>query len=539
LPAEIVYAGERYHGFLIDVSADGGFIQMPRPVAVGEEVELWFADEQLRPQVARARIVRRRAVPTAAAAILRSGVGFEWTDPTQFARSLGSLAIEIEIEDPPEAEQPARALDEATLSAPAAHEPHASAPAAPLQANAELDPPGEIVPVEAALLVERTTELAPAAVRAEVVVIDEGELGAFEELARSLGARTLRLRWGAQADPVVWEAPPQLVVVSARVAIAVPLSDTMLGAGALGVAVCDSEANTLRARLRRQGYELVVQRAAHPATLRLLFASLLFRHRERRRERRRAFGAAVGLWRGFRRTHGTLLELSPSGGSLLLAREIPPSTRFTLRIPSKHTGGRVLALQAATVRNAVTSNGAVVGLRFEKMSERKRARLEALIRDLDSSGPVPFEAVPGQPVAAGAELRASERRQGQRVRAAHQALSLDPESGVARDVLFGTDLSLGGMRIEPHPRLTRGADLHVVLQPPGGAPPVTVRAEVARDDGERGLVLRFVSPPPAVQRALERMLDAAAEIERTQRTRSARDERVVLGTLVEAEAARA
>jgi hypothetical protein len=90
------------------------------------------------------------------------------------------------------------------------------------------------------------------------------------------------------------------------------------------------------------------------------------------------------------------------------------------------------------------------------------------------------------------------------------------------------------MRVEPHPRLARGARLRLALQPPGGAPPLLLEAEVARDDGERGLVLRFLAVSASARLALERMLDAAADVERTRRTQAAREERLVLGTLVEA-----
>ena len=534
MPAEIVFAGERRHGFLAEVSPGGAFIQMLRPIEPGHEIELWFADSQLTPQVARARVVWRRVAPAAAASVLRAGIGIEWIEAPQFACGLAERGIEVEIEcDPPDA----AAASPDSIASPVYDSlepipgPGSSGPEVTCASSH-----GEIVPVDLRPIFEETIELGPASIRAEVVVIDEGELAAFEGLARSLGAHTLRMRWGAQADPVVWEAPPRVVVVSARVAMLVPLSDAVRSAGTLGVAVCDSEASTLRARLRRQGYELIVQRTTHPATLRLLLASLLFQRRERRKDRRRAFGAEVGFWRGFRRTGATLLELSPSGGSLLLAIDLPRGTKLSVRVPAKHAGGRTLALAATAVRSTPTESGVLVGLCFEKSSARKRARLAELIRGLDESGPVPLSTAQSVSSSAGVAMRV-DRRSGRRVRLEKQALALDPATGIARDVLFGTDLSLGGMRIEPHPRLARGAQLRLALQPPGGAALVTLRAEVARDDGERGLVLRFLAPPASTRLALERMLDAAHEIERTTRNRKAREERVVLGTLVEAELA--
>jgi len=551
MPAEILHCGERTRGFLVDVSPDGAFVQMESPLPVGEEAELWFASDGLAPQVARVRVVRRRSLPAAAAAVGRSGMGVAWIVAPPFVRELDfdeSLAIEVEIDGASDAGgAPSASVPPAPLASPAAppfslepagsREPSRdSLHAAPTAAAEAL---GEIVPVDMPAIIERTTVLGPALVRADVVVIDEGELGGFEELLRALGAATLRMRWGAQAEPFAWEAPPRIVIVSARVALAVPLSDAVLGAGAFGIAVCDSDASTLRAQLRRQGYDLVVQRAAHPATLRLLLASLLFQKRERRAARRRAFGAPIRFWRGFRRTQAVLLELSPKNASLLLAGPLALGTRLTIRIPAAHAGGRRLSLPASVARSVPADDGTLVGLRFGALSARKLARLEALVKQLDSTGPI------AQPSGRHAGLFAlagrprGERRRGRRIALSQQALALDERTGVARDVLFGSDLSLGGMRIEPHPRLARGALVRLALQPPGGAPPVLLEAEVARDDGERGLVLRFVGVSPTTRLALERMLDAAADVERTRRARAAREERIVLGTLFEAgEAAR-
>lgn len=564
LSAEIVHEGSRHQGFLIDVSERGAFIQTTRTLPVGSEVELWFADEQLAPQVARARVKRRRNVPAAALAALRGGIGVEWIEPPAFVRELaGGLAIDVVIDEPDAcgelasaggAAEPASefadcasareadgaARDEAS-DAPEAPASEGAYPAelSPDSASADQpagEPPGaseagEIVPLAEPPLIERTLEIGPAVVSAEVALIDEGELGDIEALLRALGARTLRMRWGAQAEPMLWEAPPQLVVVSARVALAVPLSDAVLGAGALGIAVCDSAASTLRAQLHRQGYTLVVQRSAHPETLRLLFASRLTRPRERRKQRRRAFGGAATFWRGLQRTRCTLLELSPSGASLLLARGLPRGAKLTVRVAARHAGGRTLALPCEVLRATETAHGAVIGLRFAALSARKRARVAALLRQLDATGPLPSRAAP-RPARPSLPFE-RERRRGPRVRVAMQALALDETRQFARDILFGTELSLGGMRIEPHPRLARGAELQLALQPPGGGAPFTLRAQVARDEGERGLVLRFQPLSREAQSGVERVLHAAAEIERTRRVPDAGERRIVMGTLLE------
>ncbi len=524
---EIVSDGHRLHGILVDVSPTGAFIQVASNLRVADEIELWFAGDDFAPQVARARVARKRVSAGGMASALRSGVAVEWIEAPPFARRLetnGRDLVEVEIEFPVE-------------SAPAPASREVLAEARLPSAVAEVDPPsaelGEIVPVESAPLIEDTIELAPTSVRAEVVVLDEGELGGLVEIVQSLGAACLRMRWGCQAEPIEWEAPPRLVIATARVAMAVPIAEAARGTGALGIAVCDSEANTLRARLRRQGYELIVQRSAHPATLRLLIGSLLFRHRERRQEPRRAFGARVRVWRGWRRAHAFFLDVTNSGGSLLLEQPLARGTRLNVRVPREHTGGRALALSAVVERSNASDSGAIVGVRFQELSARKQARLAALVRQLDATGPVAHDPKLAPAFAPREPVASRERRESARVRVSHQALAIDEKTGVARDVLFGTDFSLGGMRVEPHPRLQRGAEVRIALQPPGGAPPVTLLAKVARDDGPRGLVLRFLAPTPSVRLALERMLDAAAEIERTRHARAMRDERVVLGTLID------
>lgn len=539
---EIVCAGQRLHGILVDVSRTGAFLQLASNLRIGDELELWFADVNFAPQVSRARVVRKRISPGASASVVRSGIAIEWVDAPSFARLLEPNLrelVEVEIEFPFE-EAPAAASREALAEAKRLKsEPVAALDAAPCAAPdpLEADPPsaerGEIVPVESAPLIEQTIDLAPASVRADVVVLDEGELGGIVAIVHSLGAASLRMRWGSQAEPLEWEAPPRLVIATARVAMAVPIAEAARGAGALGIAVCDSEASTLRARLRRQGYEIVVQRGAHPATLRLLLGALLFRHRERRSEPRRPFGAPVRVWRGWRPTQALLLDVTNSGGSLLVAEPLARGTRLSVRVPSRHAAGRALSLPAQVERSAATEDGAILGVRFCELSARKRARLAAFVSQLEASGPVALDAKVAAQFAPRHFAPRGERRLGSRLKLAQQALAIDDRTGIACQVLFGTDFSLGGMRVEPHPALQRGAQIRIALQPPGGAPPVLLRADVTRDDGPRGLVLRFLALSASTKLAIERILDAATEVERTRDARAAKGERVVLGTLIE------
>ncbi len=526
VPCEIVRDGRRELAILTDVSPGGGSLQTEADVALGEELEIWFADDQFAPQVGRARVVRRRVVPSLLTPLLKPGVGVEWSEPPAFAlletREVSDL-VEVEVE---------LAGDETpALRAPGPVPPPAEEPAPPapvaaatnlLSASPSGPPPDD----------GDTLDLSGTRVSAEVVVIDEGELDDVTRLLRELGSKPHRMRWGAQAEPSAWEELPRLVVATARVALAVPITQAAKNLGVRGIAVCDSSAHTLRLQLRRQGYDLIIQRGVHAETLRLLFGALLHRRRERRRERRRAFGAPVRVRRGWRRFDATFLELTSTSGRLLASRAIPLGTRLAVRIPAEFAGGRAITLRAVVERVAKQGGGVTLGVSFERPAEREQKRLAALLERLDA-GPVTDPRAPRADVApARPERRSGERRQLQ-----SHVLAFDALGRRVRDVLFGTDLSVGGMRVEWHPGLVRGERVRIALQVPLDVPPIVLRAEVARDDGPRGLVLRFIDVSEGTQLAIRRVLETAVEVESLRRGRESAGDRLVLGELVREAAA--
>jgi hypothetical protein len=89
-----------------------------------------------------------------------------------------------------------------------------------------------------------------------------------------------------------------------------------------------------------------------------------------------------------------------------------------------------------------------------------------------------------------------------RVRLEREILSLHDEDTRVLHVLVGRDLSPHGMRIEPHPELALGQRLRLALYEPSIGRPVVLGAEVARDDGESGLALRFADLAPEAVEAI-------------------------------------
>jgi hypothetical protein len=78
---------------------------------------------------------------------------------------------------------------------------------------------------------------------------------------------------------------------------------------------------------------------------------------------------------------------------------------------------------------------------------------------------------------------------------------------------MGRDLSLGGIRIEPHGGLERDQQVALAIHGSALAVPLVVRGRVARDDGEAGLVVLFDPLAPAQQLALEKLLGQLGGIE--------------------------
>jgi hypothetical protein len=75
-------------------------------------------------------------------------------------------------------------------------------------------------------------------------------------------------------------------------------------------------------------------------------------------------------------------------------------------------------------------------------------------------------------------------------------------------VLLGRDLSVGGMRVARDASLAVGDAFRLAVHGGGGCPAVVVKASVARDDGERGLVLRFDALEAHARDDLARIVEA-------------------------------
>jgi hypothetical protein len=92
--------------------------------------------------------------------------------------------------------------------------------------------------------------------------------------------------------------------------------------------------------------------------------------------------------------------------------------------------------------------------------------------------------------------------------------------GDAPRIILGRDLSVQGMRVEPHPDLALGSTVRVALYGGEGEEPLTLDAAVSRDDGEGGLLLRFTDLGPEASDRLEVLVTRLPPLEALVKTRA-------------------
>ena len=89
---------------------------------------------------------------------------------------------------------------------------------------------------------------------------------------------------------------------------------------------------------------------------------------------------------------------------------------------------------------------------------------------------------------------------------------LDPANHVCT-TLVGRDVSPRGMLVETHPSLVPGQRVRVAVHTGAGREPIVLEAKVARNDGARGLVMRFVQMRDTHTEALVALVAALSPVE--------------------------
>jgi hypothetical protein len=561
IPCEFDYEGHVYAGIVVDLSAGGMFLQTDTAIEPGSELGLRLRPDRAPEVTLRGRVVRRRFTPAVLSSMIRRGVGVHLLNAPPAYFDLLGIAPEEDAErvwgavedwEPNLPEDPSAgpiAIDiqlgaeEAPVLTPIAQEPDADLDRAADGEEWSFDRPvpppqaGEKPEVESdehwESLANEQLPAAPAwapetLCRADALLIDEGELDDVHALLEALGADPVRHRSAATDGFAGWERPPRVVVAAARSALRLSVGPSVEAQGIVTIAIVDTASQTLCNMLRRQGFRYVVRRPVHPDALRLLLLRALFRGRERREAPRVPFGCEIALRLGLLKKPATLLELSRTGCRLLTRDWLEPGDRLGLRIPPAITGNRLLALSGRVVRSerrrgVGPEQRVAFALRFDRLGDDVRARLEALVA-AHAWGPPQLASTPASAAgarppagdgrdAAPARSERPERRYEPRAWHREEVLALDLELQRVRHALLGVDLSRAGLRVEPHPELALGDRVKLAIWDAACESSLVVEAEVARDDGPQGLLLRFAPLEGEAARELERILERAPQIE--------------------------
>jgi hypothetical protein len=383
------------------------------------------------------------------------------------------------------------------------------------------------------------------------LLIHDGELTDVRDLLVELG-----VEFGDHRGPPSVEetqAASDLVIATAKRML--ELAAETLPRKAVRIAVLGSDSRTLRTMLRRAGIDLLVRRPVHPAALRLLILHSLYRGPEKRRTDRVLVGFPVRYRVGLRRRRAMLVDLSLAGGRLVTEQRLDLGKRIALQLPSDVGGGRPLTVTGNVVR-VHDSDDRIHGrfdiaISFEVAADvEPRLRTAVLTHaagpamlhrhssfvppspdpQIADAAPVAVE-TKGAPTGAPQATAARERRAGPRRALQRHFVAMAEE---ATRVLIGRDISLGGMRIDPHPTLSIGDELSIAVHLRAREAPMVIHARVERDDGDRGLLLQFHDLTEATAQRLGRIVDVLPILAVDEAAEA--DEEVVVSEILELEA---
>jgi hypothetical protein len=376
------------------------------------------------------------------------------------------------------------------------------------------------------------------------ILIHDGELADVRRLLEELGTTFVEREGGPEADDE--RTPWDLVIATAKRMLDFEVYESL--PRPVRIAVLAGEARTVRRMLQREMVDFTVRRPVHPAALRLLILHALYRGPEKREDERATIGAPIRFRTGWRWRRAILVDLSVRGCRLLSTHRANRGERVALKLPAELTHQKPLFLKGRVVRRRHLVPDRLgtdaVAVTFGKLPHGAALRLRAVVH-LYVSGPAALPPAiakhhagdpPSDPtrgptaldrergedtgIADGgaeevaAEPTGTEREtrgiRGDRRSYSRRVIALGDE--VAR-VLIGRDLSIGGMRVSPHPALAVGEELQIALHVRAGEPPLVVSAEVCRDDGARGLALQFRNLSAPAEQYLGAMVETLPRIE--------------------------
>jgi hypothetical protein len=361
------------------------------------------------------------------------------------------------------------------------------------------------------------------------LLVHDGELADVRALLEAIGTPFVERLGAASGEDrsAHWD----LVIASPKRILDLQLDAP--GAQPTQIAILAQDSRTLRTSLRRAGIQLMVRRPVHPATLRALVVHALYRGPEKRRSARVNVGAPVRLRFGWRQRPAILVDLSVTGCRLVTEKPIERGKVVRLQIPPALSGGKAVGVRARVLSSAAdrerTAGRFITTARFEQVNHRLHEQLRAAVA-VHQDGPAVYEGAardpaaasraagtqavlpiaPPPPAAAVTETLTVPAVESAQCEASEPAAPDPPMIALVEEatrVLMGRDITIGGMRVSPNPLLAVGMDLSLAVHAGDRETPLVVRARVYRDEGERGMVLRFHELSGEASRYLNAVMD--------------------------------
>jgi hypothetical protein len=355
-----------------------------------------------------------------------------------------------------------------------------------------------------------------------VLVLDDGELDHFQIALRRLGVDFDRRVAGRSGVAV--EMPRDILLTTWRRAVKMPHFQMAPGAVEEPVRVCvhGQDFLPLRERLRDEGFHFLVHSLVHPESLRLFLLQLLYRGVERRGGVRLPVVCEATCEVGSERRKVNLIDLSLNAVRLLSPCEVPTDLEMTFYLPPQLSGGKRIGIPGRSVRCVPSENedlqtGFCVLVEFTDLDASTRSHLEGCLTGSRLGSqfiplePLPNQAREGEP--GSAPNGGEDMRRNPRVEYAKAVPTLSSVGSSGADVVLGSDLSLQGIRLAPHEGLGVESRLTLALHGGSRGAPLLLEADVVRDDGDRGLGLRFVLLSPADREELAKLIAELKPIE--------------------------
>jgi PilZ domain len=401
-----------------------------------------------------------------------------------------------------------------------------------------------------------------------VLLLDDGELDDVQAILDDLGMAYGRVRGGAIARNT---PPPTRLLISTprRIdAVHLPSRGSSGSDGLTRIVVVNEDSTTLRAKLRKIGFDYMVRRPVHPEALRLLILHCLYTGDERRSEPRVPVGFEVSFRTGMLPRRAALVDLSSRGCRLLSRFALEPGKRITLQIPQAVGSNEALTLRGRVIRMSLDENLGPdgpysAGVVFEDVTSEARQELEWLLEERaqgpamlqpatrdgaetplsdpeiqadaaprvpvdfevdvlmtpeSETAPKPTAETAGTPKATPEAKRTPPRHEpGRKERRRSRRGSYEKKVPAFGDralrVLVARDLSQGGMRVERFSGLEVGDRLHLAIYGAADHEPFLVWATVHRDDGANGLALVFDEVHAQVAAQLEKVVAELPSVE--------------------------